>query len=179
MTNRLRERWLRRKIDEGYSQRDKYIRDYAVAEQAAYDRALTAAGITVHEWMPGLPQYRRGDKLVDVWSLSGILAPYYEAPDYNPPLGPDSEILREHSITVRILAGATRKQAEGIEATEEARLETIRLRCDAPRSGIRTVDASCDPRQPKMVSERTYNQLAGIPGRDEIVAFGPAQTQEV
>ena len=57
---------------------------------------------------------------------------------------------------------------------EEAENERIRLWALYRGPGIRTVDASCDPRRPMMVSEREYNQIAGIPGRDEIVALGPA-----
>jgi hypothetical protein len=169
-----RERWLWRNIETAYAARDEYERAYAVLEREAHDRAVVAAGITVAEWQPGWKQYRKDGKLVDAWSLNGVLAAYYEQPEYNPPFSPDAEILREHSITVSMIAGLTRKQAEEAWTNEEARTEVIRLRCETPGPGLRTVDVGTDPRRPMMVSEREYNKLTGIPGRDEIVALGPA-----
>ena len=173
-----RERWLWRNIEAAYAARDEYERAHAIMEQEAHDRALTAAGITVGEWMPGWKQYRKNGKLIDAWSLTGVLAPYYEAPEHNPPFGPDVEILHEHSITVGMIAGLTREQAEEAWTNEEARKEAIRLRCETPGPGLRTVDAGIDPRRPMMVSQREYNRLVGIPGRDEIAALGPAQLED-
>lgn len=169
-----KERQLWSKITAAWDRIDKYGQLYATMEKHARARALEVAGITVAEWMPGWPKYHKDGRLVDAWSLPGIIGPYYEAPEYNPPSGPSPAILREHSITVSMIRGYTREQAEEIETKEEAENEKLRLWAIRLGPGIRTVDASCDPRHPMMVSEKVYNQLAGIPGREEIVVLGPA-----
>ena len=164
-----REQRLWREISAAWDKRDEYERAHEVLERQAYARACEAAGVVVLKSLDW-PRYQTADGKVHL----GRPEVRVESVPWNVPPAPDAETLREHSIAVMMIAGKTREEAETIQTNEEAENERIRLWAARPGPGLRTVDASCDPRRPVYISEREYNELAGIPGRGEIVALGPA-----
>jgi hypothetical protein len=169
-----RERRLAWAVERFHAKRDTYEREWQTAAAVARRDHLTACGVTVEEWMPGWPRYRKDGKLL--WDCDLRALGYGTPPDYAPPQLTESVALdiQELALTRLQLQGCSRERAEELQAKGEAQLEEIRLRCEKRGPGLRTVDASCDPRRPLMIPEREYNKLAGIPGRDEIVALGPA-----
>ena len=166
---------LRWAVERMYAKREDYEREYQAACNLAWRNHLEANGVTTDEWMPGWTRYHKGGKTLWEYELIELRGscPW---PAHNPPqrTEPEAMDMRELDVTRLQLQGLTREQAEEAKTKEEAENERIRLWALRPGPGIRTVNASCDPRRPRMIPEAEYNQLAGIPERDEIVALGPA-----
>ena len=160
---------LWRESERALRAREDYAKEHQRMQAAAYMRALGEAGITPVRGL-GVPAYTTADGKAHI----GRPAVSFDAVPYDAPPGPAPELVRELSVTEMQTRGLSREDAERIETEWEAKQETIRVRCEKRGPGLRTVDAGIDPRRPVMVSEREYNQIAGIPGRDEIVALGPA-----
>ena len=157
-------------VQEIWARRPAYDMEWRQRANEAWYSHLAACGVEVRRgtacryWKDGKPLWD-----CDLRAL-GSCAPL----GYSPPQLTEADALdiREWEMTQIQMQGKTREQAEEILTQEEVRLEMIRLRCEKLGPGIRTVDMGSDPRHPVMVSERTYNDIAGIPGRDEIVALG-------